>query len=154
MSTPETTQLAAAFVHLIQRFTGNRPDALQQMREQIEREVESAQQMMERAQAQLAALDQLQEALSRGGGDELAQLPSAAPPLKTAILRVLNENPEATWEREVLYAEIVRRGWGPGGSNPRNTFTARLRGLELEGRVKRLDRDLFQSVKNEGALAV
>jgi hypothetical protein len=155
--TPEPTQLAASFVHLIQRFTGNQPDALAQMRKQIEGEREAGRQMMERAIAQLAALDQLEALVAEGGAaanGATADLSFPAPPLKTAILRVLGEDPSAAWHRDALYDEIVRRGWGPGGANPRNTFTSRLRDLELAGRVKRIDRDTFKSMKNEGALAM
>jgi hypothetical protein len=156
--TPDPAKLAASFVHLIQRFTGNQPDALAQMRGQIETEHAAAKQMLERAEAQLAALDELEVALRREG--PMPPVPSndalafPAPPLKTAILRVLNEDPATHWHRDQLYGEIIRRGWGPGGANPRNTFTSRLRDLEKESRVTRVDRDTFVSIKNEGALAM
>jgi hypothetical protein len=150
---PESAKLAASFVHLIQRFTGNQPD-LAQMRRQIETERAAAQQMLERAEAQLAALDELETALTKEGvqthGASDTALAITAPSLKTAILRVLDEHPAYPWNRDQLYAEIMRRGWGPGGATPRNTFTSRLRDLEKESRLKRLDRDTFISIKDEG----
>lgn len=145
---PDPTQLAASFVHLIQRFTGNQPDALAQMRAQIEAERESGRQMMERAEAQLQALDQL-EALIGEGAAALPEFAVPVLPLKTAILRVLDEDSGRAWHRDELFAEIARRGWGPGGANPRNTFTSRLRDLELAGRVRRIDRDTFASKHTE-----
>jgi hypothetical protein len=157
--TPDPAELASSFVHLIQRFTGNQPDALAQMRAQIENERDAGKAMMERAQMQLAALDQLValieqgEVLSEDGVAEALSFP--APPLKTALLRVLNEDPSVAWHRDQLYAEVTRRGWGPGGANPRNTFTSRLRDLELESRVRRIDHDIYTSIKNEeGALDI
>lgn len=80
------------------------------------------------------------------------QLPAV--PLKTAILRVLNEDPQRWWHRDELFGEVVARGWGPGGANPRNTFTSRLRDLEKDKRVGRQGRDHFRSVKNEEVPAV
>ncbi len=114
--------------------------------------------MVERSEAQLAALDQLETLIAEREPSEQQGVlsPSAPfppPPLKTAFLRILNEDPSAAWDRETLYAEVTRRGWGPGGVNPRNTLTSRLRDLEREGRVKRVGRHTFVSVKNEGALA-
>lgn len=148
--TPDPTQLATSFVHLIQRFTGNQPDALTQMRDQIEGERDAGRQMMERAEAQLEALDQLEALIEQGEASVVPDvLAMRAPPLKTAILRVLNEDPDAGWYRDALYAEIMRRGWGPGGANPRNTFTSRLRDLELAGQLRRIDRDVFAGKKNE-----
>ncbi len=122
------------------------------MRKQIEGEREAGRQMAERAEAQLVALDQLEALIAAGEvptNGVTAGLTIPQPPLKTAILRVLNEDPAATWHRDVLYDEIVRRGWGPGGTKPRNTFTSRLRDLELDGRVKRIDRHHFMSPKNK-----
>jgi hypothetical protein len=142
--------LAASMVALIQRFVGNQPDALEQMRVQVRSELEAAVAMKARAEAQLVALDQLQALMKEGNEENHPGVPAlAAPPLKTAIVRVLNENPDQAWDRESLYAEIVRRGWGPGGTNPRNTFTSRLRDLELGGLVRRIDRNIFTSTKNE-----
>jgi hypothetical protein len=117
--------------------------------------------MVERAEAQLEALDQLQALTETKKTDD--DLPSLfgtpvlsfpPPPLKTAILRVLKEDPETRWHRDELFAEVMRRGWGPGGSNPRNTFTSRLRDLEKDGRVKRYGRDVFASKQNEEAAAM
>jgi ABC-type transporter Mla subunit MlaD len=156
--TPDLTQLATSFVPLIQRFTGNQPDALGQLRRQIENERDSGKQMVERAEAQLAALDQLEALIAEGEGPEAGALSPSAPfpppPLKTAFLRILNEDPSKAWDREALYVEVIRRGWGPGGVNPRNTLTSRLRDLEREKRVKRIGRDTFASIKNDGALGV
>jgi len=156
MATTDATQLASSFVHLIQRFTGNQPDALAQMRKQIEGEREAGRQMLERAEAQLQALDQLEALIAESEGNATAAdlLGLPAPPLKTAVLRVLNEDPTIAWHRDELYDEIVRRGWGPGGASPRNTFTTRLRDLEKDGRLRRIGRDTFVSLKNEGALAM
>jgi hypothetical protein len=145
--TPDPTKLANSFVHLIQRFTGNQPDALAQMRNQIEVERDAGRNMMERAEAQLTALDELQALIGQATVDDPPPLGIPSPPLKTAILRVLNDDPETAWHRDSLYAEIVRRGWGPGGSNPRNTFTSRLRDLEIEGLLRRIDRNTFASKK-------
>ncbi len=145
--TPDPTKLATSFVHLIQRFTGNQPDALAQMRRQIETERDTGRQMMERAEAQLVALDQLEQLVNEAESNGSVVPAVPAPPLKDAIRRVLNENPKAAWSREALYGEIMRRGWGPGGANPRNTFTGRLRDLELASIVRRLDNDTF--VTNE-----
>lgn len=156
--TPDLTQLATSFVPLIQRFTGSQPDALAQLRRQIENERDAGKQMVERAEAQLAALDQLEALIAEDEQPENGALsPSApfpAPPLKTAFLRILNEDPSKMWDREALYAEVVRRGWGPGGANPRNTLTSRLRDLEREKRVKRVGRHTFASIKDDGTLAM
>lgn len=157
--TPDLTQLATSFVPLIQRFTGNQPDALATLRVQIENERNAGRQMVERAEAQLAALDQLEVLIAEGETQENGVIPQTAsfpaPPLKTAFLRILAEDPDKAWEREDLYAEIMRRGWGPGGVNPRNTLTSRLRDLEVDKRVKRIGRNTYRSVKNdEGALAM
>jgi hypothetical protein len=69
------------------------------------------------------------------------------PALKKAILAILDERPELRWHRDELYGELMRRGWGPGGTNPRNTFTSRLRDLEKEERLRRIGRDQFTSLK-------
>ena len=139
-------------LHLIQRFTGNQPDALNQMRVQVEHELNAARQAVARAEAQLKALDQLQtlidEANASKDSSELTLVPvTAAPPLKRAIVLVLDEHPDRRWHRNELYSEIVRRGWGPGGRSPKNTFTSRLRDLEKETRIRRFGRDYFMSVK-------
>jgi hypothetical protein len=98
------------------------------MRKQIEGEYAAAKQILERANAQLAALDELEAALEREGPGATAAATDAltfsAPPLKTAILHILNESPGTRWHRDQLYREVIRRGWGPGGANPRNTFTS------------------------------
>jgi hypothetical protein len=69
--------------------------------------------------------------------------------LKRGIMAVLAEDPGRQWHRDELFSEIVRRGWGPGGKNPRNTFTARLRDLELEKppRIRRIGQDSFQTAQ-------
>lgn len=152
--TPNATQFAVSVLHLIQRFTGNRPDALAQVRKQVENELEAGKEMVARAEAQLATLDQMESLLVSARVGETASgvpyVPGAAPPLKKAILTVLDERPERRWDRDELYAELVRRGWGPGGANPRNTFTSRLRDLEKEGRLRRIGRDDFTSLKAGG----
>jgi len=136
---------------------GGGDDTLARMRAQAESELAAGKGMIDRAEETLAALDWLEESLREGqrnGEVQPAAVTIARPDLKTAILRVLNQEPEKLWDRDELYAELIRRGWGPGGANPRNTFTARLRDLELAQKLRRLDRDTFTSVKNEGALAM
>jgi hypothetical protein len=147
--TPDVSQFAASVLHLIQRFTGNRPDALTEIRKQVDNELQAGKEMVARAEAQLHALDQLEILISRVGetAPGLAYVRTAAPPLKKAILTVLDERPDRRWDRDELYAELVRRGWGPGGTNPRNTFTSRLRDLEKEQRLRRIGRDDFTSAK-------
>ena len=94
--TPDLTQLATSFVPLIQRFTGNQPDALAQLRRQIENERNGGKQMMERAEAQLAALDQLEALIAEGEPPENGGLtpaaPFPAPPLKIAFLSFMRRS--------------------------------------------------------------
>lgn len=148
--------LITSVLALVQRFVGADPNALLQMREQVSRELEHARGMVERASAQLAAIDQIQALIDAGGGDNPAVgVPAiGTPSLKNAIVGILDEDPQQVWDREALLMELKRRGWGPGGSNPRNTYTSRLRDLEKEGRIRRLGRDDFTSLKNEGAFAM
>ena len=63
---PDVTEFAASILHLIQRFTGNQPDALAQMRRQVENELAGGKEIVARATAQLAALDQLQALIDQG----------------------------------------------------------------------------------------
>jgi hypothetical protein len=155
--TPNPTEFATSMLHLLQRFTGNHPDALKQMREQVENELRGARDLAARAEAQLAALDQLQALIDEGDMQATTDVPvvaAAAPPLKNAIVRILDEEPGRRWRRWELYEELKRRGWGPGGVNPKNTFTSRLRDLEKEARVDRVDRNVFKSVKRPEVTAM
>jgi hypothetical protein len=153
--TPNASEFATSMLHLLQRFTGNQPDALSQTRVQVENELLAARQAVARAEAQLEALDQLQTLIDeadRKASTGLTLVPvTSRPPLKRAIVLVLDEEPSRRWHRRQLYAELVRRGWGPGGTTPKNTFTSRLRDLEKEKppRIRRHGRDHFQSIKNE-----
>jgi hypothetical protein len=152
---PDPAEFAASVLPLIQRFMGNQPDALAQMRVQIENELAAGREMVARAEAQLAAIEQLQALIDTEAADEpITFAPVTTLPLKKAILRLLDERPEGFWHRDELLAELNRRGWGPGGTNPRNTFTSRLRDLEKEKRLRRVGRDSFTSLKNEGAIAM
>ncbi len=159
--TDTNSKIAVSMVALIQRFIGTQPDALKQMRSQVQSELESARGMMERAEAQLAAIEQLEALIDAEnasgpavGATVPAITPLGPPPLKQAILLVLDEDPDRVWDRELLLTELNRRGWGPGGSNPRNTLTSRLRDLEKEHKLHRQGRHGFTSLQNEGALAV
>jgi hypothetical protein len=147
---PDVTQFAESMLHLLQRFTGNRPDALAQMRAQLENELASAREIVARSEAQLKALDQLEALIDTEAAEQIALVPSSAPPLKRAIIAVLNEEPSRRWSRDELFAELIRRGWGPGGANPRNTFTARLRDLELEEKVRRIGKNKFTAPSEGG----
>jgi hypothetical protein len=147
-STPDANQFAVSMLHLLQRFTGNQPDALKQMRKQVENELEVAREAAARAEAQLVALDQLESLIETTGVAE--PVPTTAPSLKKAIVAILDEQPERLWFRDELFNELLRRGWGPGGGNPRNTYTSRLRDLEKEGRLHRVGRDGFTSLKGVG----
>jgi len=140
---------AESMLHLLQRFTGNRPDALAQMRAQVESELQAGKDMVSRAEAQLNALDQLEALIAGGKAEQMSIAPATVPPLKRGILAVLDEDPRRQWHRDELFSEIIRRGWGPGGKNPRNTFTARLRDLELEKppRIRRIGQDGFRSAQ-------
>jgi hypothetical protein len=127
---------------------GNSPDALADMRRQVEAELAGGREIVARAEAQLGALDQLEALLAEREPDEPpAFVPGAAPSLKKAILLVLDTDPNRIWHREALLAELVRRGWGPGGRNPRNTLTSRLRDLENDKQVRRIGQHGFQSLK-------
>ena len=136
-------------LQLLELFTGNRPDAIAQVRKQVENQRKAGEEMVARADAQLAALEQL-EALVESVQTEpssVVAVRTKPPPLKKAILAILDESPELRWHRYELYGELMRRGWGPGGTNPRNTFTSRLRDLEKEKRLRRIGRDQFTSLK-------
>jgi hypothetical protein len=139
-------EFAESMLHLLQRFTGNRPDALAQMRAQVENELQAGNEMAARAEAQLTALDRLEKLIAGGKAEQMSFVAAGTPTLKRAILIVLGEHPRRQWHRDELYSEVVRRGWGPGGKNPRNTFTARLRDLELEKppKVRRIGQDGFR----------
>jgi hypothetical protein len=164
MSDTNHSSLATAMVALLERFVGNSPDALGQMRTQVEGELAGARRMVREREAQLAAIDQLQALLNEKPQEQDAGSDSAgatisitaltAPPLKKGIVQILDENPERIWDREALFLELRRRGWAPGGSNPKNTFTSRLRDLEKEQRLRRIGRHGFTSLKNEGALTM
>lgn len=154
---PDVSEFAASVLHLIQRFTGNQPDALAQMRQQLEAELRGGREMVARAEAQLAALDQLESLIEKSDVNEkppAVVTGAVAPSLKRAILTVLDEEPERIWDRDHLLAELARRGWAPQTGNRRNTFTSRLRDLEKETKVRRIGRDGFTSIKNEGVLAM
>jgi len=131
-------------LQLLRRFTGNRPDALRRVRKQVQNELEAARDATARAEAQLAALDQLESLIETSG---VVEPVPTAPSLKKAIVAILDEQPGRLWSRDELFDELVRRGWGPGGGNPRNTYTSRLRDLEKEGRLRRVGRDGFRSLK-------
>jgi hypothetical protein len=159
MPEPDAKQLAGWVAHLMERFMGSgegTEDTLARMRSQADGELAAGTAMIARAEETLKALDWLEQALREGQRplDIQPAITIAHPPLKTAILLILDEEPERLWDRDDIYAELTRRGWGPGGANPRNTFTARLRDLELAQKLRRLNRDTFTSLKNEGALAM
>jgi hypothetical protein len=154
MSTPsDANEFALSFLPLLQRFVGNDPNALDQMRAQVENELRTAEEMVVRARAQLDALQQLQSLIDegKGGGGSDASVP--APPLRKAILRILDESHGMT--RDELWDELRRRSWGPGGKTPRNTFISRLSDLAREDVIER-DGDYIRlrETQEEGVLAV
>jgi hypothetical protein len=139
----ENKKFATAALTIIQRFLGTQPDALTTMREQVATELRFAQDAVDRAQAQLDAIDDLQRVMeAEGDASEPANLVGGfitfkaanAPPLRKAILQVLTDLGELS--RDDLVAELDRRGWGPGGKNPRNSVVSRLSDLTRAGAVE------------------
>jgi hypothetical protein len=151
----DPSKFAASLLPLIQRFMGNQPDVLDRVRTQVQNELDAAREMAAQAEAQLAAIDQFQALIEEGSnGEQLAISTRTAvkPSLRKGIVQVLRERP-GYWTRDELYAEIVRRGWGPGGKSPRNTFTSRLSELlSSTGPVERID-DGIGIREQEGATA-
>jgi hypothetical protein len=136
---------------LLSRLLRDRPmDDLRTLRQQILAELMEAQASSRRLRGELQELDRVIEA--RGGSAVPAPPTAADPnplPLRKAILRLLDERPEA-WTREDLLNELGRRGWAPGGRNPRNTLISRLSEMaredliEKEGRSYRARREAAQ----------
>jgi len=146
----DATPYAEPVLMLLRRFVGNQPNALAEMREQIARELEFAEGNVTRLRQELAGVEELLalevERPTIANGQESLLPPPAErtpftpgiPPLRKAILTVLRERPGA-WDREELFAELVRRGWAPGGKSPRNTLVSRLSELVRDGLIARVD---------------
>lgn len=137
---------------LLLRLLDSQPTAnLVSLRREIAADLGRAQDETRRLMNDLREVDRV---LAEREGHDLPDLFSTSelgptPSLKNAVLIVLDEEPNRVWHRDELFAEIMSRGWGPGGTNPRNTFTSRLRDLEKEQRVRRVSRDHFTSLRNE-----
>ncbi len=126
---------------VIQRFVGAQPDALSNMRAQVRGELDFAEANANRLRAELAAIDELLAMIEQEAEEaasphaQLAFYPAL--PLRKAILALLSERP-GYWDRDDLLRQLTRRGWAPGGKNPRNTLISRLSEMAKEGLIERL----------------
>jgi hypothetical protein len=130
-----------AILPLIQRFVGTQPEALEQIRDQIQSELEHYEGAILQARAQLAAIDQviagIKKAPPMNGPPPVPFKSVGAPPLRKAILFILDDRSPNYVARDEILAELDRRGWGPGGKTPRNTVISRLSELVRDEIVER-----------------
>jgi hypothetical protein len=162
---PDVMKTATTHPSLLVRLLDSQPTTnLVSLRREIAADLARAQEEARKLMSDLREVDRV--LADRDGADvpNLFSQPDAHEPkpgLKRAILFVLDEDPQAIWHRDDLERELDRRGWGAGGLNPRNVFTSRLRDLEKDEALIRLDRDHFVSLQhrapsaeNEGAPAM
>lgn len=126
---------------LIQRFVGTQPDALTQMREQVDRELEFHEATVMRLRRELDAIDLLLGMIEDDEATPVELPPTAArvrKPLRRAIMDTLATRP-GYWSRDELLAELTRAGNRPGGKNPRNVLISRLAEMANEGLIARMD---------------
>jgi hypothetical protein len=145
---------------VLQRFVGPQPDALERVRDQVRGELAAAEGQAARLRAELDALETLLD-MSEEEAREAAVVPRIQTslrlyppmPLRRAILTVLGSR-HGYWSRDELLDELVRRGWAPGGSNPRNTLISRLSEMAKDGLIVRMDDGFGISLDDEGVPAM
>lgn len=117
-----------------------------ELREQRQRYLDEAEELRSRADA----IDRLLAIKERGTRDvvqngatgtvRLTELVREAerPGLADAILRGMNENPDAAWKADAILSHLVNRGWAPAGKTPKNSIAATLSRLAAMGEVERV----------------
>src|SRR5688500_125532 len=93
------------------------PSTLRALRSEIAADLERAQEGVRTLRAELR---EVEHAIAEREGQTPEVLfgdqYGPKPPLKTAVLVVLDEEPNRVWDREELFGELETRGWGPGGA--------------------------------------
>jgi hypothetical protein len=110
--------------------------------DQIDRELEGLWERKRKLQTLLTLLPP-----DGGGGDdepESVPAPPVKPSLAEAILRVMAEQSHAAWSGEEVLTALARKDWAPGGKTPKNSVAATLSRLRDEGRLRRVDRGLYE----------
>jgi 1,2-phenylacetyl-CoA epoxidase catalytic subunit len=85
------------------------------------------------------------------GPDNASLLDGRKPPLREAILRVMNESQRRAWTSKDVVAVLQERGWMPTGKYAVHTVRQRLRDLANDGQITKLERGTY--AKLEGAPA-
>lgn len=133
-----TTITTTRTVSLLGRLLAGRSlDELRVLRAEIASDIDTTGSTLKRLQTELQEVDAAIAERGQGQSNGRSPTRSQSPvPLRKAILTLLRERP-GTWERDEILEELGRRGWAPGGKNPRNTLISRLSEMAGEGLIAR-----------------